>query len=249
MRRFFRRHGQPIVIAACTVLVGLVLCWVIWSVATVQERNGRLEGAVSTLATQVEDLGGTPNVDIPLPERGERGQEGEKGEPGEAGAGATATDIALGVSSYFGAHPELRGIPGATGDPGAPGRAPTQAEIAGEVSSYFADHPELRGEAGVPTDAQVAAAVGSYFFSHPELRGEAGPPPSSEQVAGEVASYFLAHPEIKGDPGPAGPPGPEGPVGLTPLTLECDRPPGNGNVLECRVLTWRDASGQVVTTP
>lgn len=104
--------------------------------------------AAQQLATQVQELGGTPEVVVPVP--GERGPRGEPGEPGPAGpAGAPGSTGSPGLAGPTG-PPGPPGENGQDGEPGAPGRdgAPGPSGPTGPPGPAGAPGPP--GSAGPP---------------------------------------------------------------------------------------------------
>lgn len=89
----------------------------IFALAQLADSNAQ---AAQRLATQVEELGGTPEVVVPVPgERGPRGEPGEQGPAGPAGpAGMPGPTGSAGLAGPTGPV----GPPGVDGQAGPPGR-------------------------------------------------------------------------------------------------------------------------------
>lgn len=183
MYRALRRHGQTLLTVVAVAIVAFVLGWVIWSVSGAAERNDKLAANVSAqdalivrlsasqdaLAAQVESLGGTPVVDVPVPERGERGSDGKEGAqgiPGESIVGLTGD----------------KGEPGATGATGpvGPTGSPGVAGPAGSTGPTGPAGQSIAGPAGPAGETGAAGATGAPGSTG--ATGPAGPPPSSFSI-------------------------------------------------------------------
>lgn len=142
-----------------------------------------------TLASQVQQLGGTPAVRVPT---------AAVGPSGPQGPGPSQQQINDAVNAYFGAHP----LP--------PGQLPTATQVATAVAAYLEANPPV-------TPAQVVAAVVSYCSTANGCRGPSGADgqPGQNATDAQVAAAVSAYCSQASNPcqGPAGPTGATGPSG------------------------------------
>lgn len=145
-------------------ILGTVILTGMWLARELRTAND----ARDALATQVQQLGGTP-VAGPPGSRGQVGPTGPAGEPGDRGP--------MGPPGPAG-EPGPSGSPGASGEPGEPG--PTGAP----------GDPGSAGEAGPPGAKGDPGPAGPQGEQGPKgERGEQGPAPSSWTFTYQGVTY------------------------------------------------------------
>lgn len=140
--------GVALLMVASLVALGLSV------VLGQADKIDRLNSGYSTLYTQVQDLGGTPDVSAP-----QNGTKGDQGEPGRDGR-----DGSNGVNGRDGASSTVAGPAGATGANGLDSTVPGPAGEQGPAGPQ--GDPGTNGTNGV--DGQSAFP---FFFTF-ELNGQ-----------------------------------------------------------------------------
>jgi Collagen triple helix repeat (20 copies) len=135
-----RSVRRNLLLGLVVLAVAVFAWWVLSQVRDVQNERDRLAEDVSTLATQVRQLGGTPAVSAqpgpagspgPSGQPGAPGSPGGQGPPGPSGSGGSqGPPGVIGPSGVPGAsgQPGQNGTPGQPGEPGEQGPAGPQGE-------------------------------------------------------------------------------------------------------------------------